>query len=208
VMTRGAYGNPQIGEPLENFAQMICARPDDTQPPCAPQTPVPAKPVHSIAHAASLVTCEAGVFTNPLKWAGPDTCDDDVSYYRIWVASSTASEYTALPLEVRDTFYVDENLPSFARCYRVQAVDRSGNKSELSEPVCFDNCPYYALPNIFTPNDDGCNDFFSAYSNRNVMGEEGPCAAVPPESRMKCARFVERVLLRVYNRWGKEVYSY
>jgi hypothetical protein len=119
-----------------------------------------------------------------------------------------AENYTLLPIEVRDTMYVDENLPSFARCYRIQAIDRSGNESELSEPICFDNCPYYELPNVFTPNSDDCNDLFSAFSNRNLGGETAAPCKVLPEDRARCARFVEKVFLRVYNRWGKEVFSY
>lgn len=211
VMTRGAYGNPKIDEPLENYSQIICTQPGDDHAPCTPPTPVPDGPLDCISYTASLQTCNSNLFSNTLRWASPgDACRNDVSYYKIWVAASSGAAFTELPIQVRDTVYVDENLPSFARCYRIQAVDRSGNRSELSEPVCFDNCPYYELPNIFTPNDDGCNDFFSAYSSRNLSGEDagGLCAVVPPESQSKCARFVEKVFLRVYNRWGKEVYSY
>jgi hypothetical protein len=112
------------------------------------------------------------------------------------------------PLQVRDTTFTHRNLLSFAWCYKISAVDRSGNESEPSEAICFDNCPYYELPNIFTPNNDGCNDKFSAYSEREVSGEEGGCGAVPVESKRKCARFVNDVNFKVFNRWGKEVYSY
>lgn len=212
VMTRGSYGNPNIDSPLENFSQIICAQPGDTIPPCTPPAPVAAEPRDCAEYVTQLETCNANVFSNTLAWTASDNpdCDNDISYYRIWVAATANSEFVPLPIEVRDTFYVDENLPSFARCYRVQAVDRSGNMSELSEPVCFDNCPYYELPNVFTPNGDGCNDLLSAYSNRNLSGEvsSGLCDVVPLESRAKCARFVEKVVIRIYNRWGKEVYHY
>ncbi|MEX2234332.1 MAG: gliding motility-associated C-terminal domain-containing protein [Cyclobacteriaceae bacterium] len=212
VMTRGAYGNPQIGEPLINFSQVICAQPGDDEPPCTPQTPVPDQPIDCIAYSSALETCNTNIFSNTLRWARPEDplCRNDISYYKVWVAASSSATFTELPVEVRDTFYVDVNLPSFARCYKIQAVDRSGNESEPSEPFCFDNCPYYELPNIFTPNDDGCNDRFSAYSDRNFSDENagGLCSVTPPASQAKCARFVERVFVRIYNRWGKEVYSY
>ncbi|RYC67823.1 gliding motility-associated C-terminal domain-containing protein, partial [Spirosoma sordidisoli] len=47
-------------------------------------------------------------------------------------------------------------------------------------------CPYFALPNVFTPNGDGKNDTFRP---------------------MRCERFVERVELVVYNRWGAKVFE-
>jgi hypothetical protein len=114
---------------------------------------------------------------------------------------------------VRDTFFIDnnQNLKSFARCYKISAVDRSGNESEPSEQYCFDNCPNYELPNVFTPNGDPCNDTFSAYSDRVQVDEQGqgPCGPVDlRELSAKCARFVERVEFRVYNRWGKEVFTH
>jgi hypothetical protein len=215
IMTRGAYGNPQIDEPLLNFSQMICAQPGDTLAPCKPLTPVAVQPVDCSLYVNETETCENNIFSNTLRWQrGEDDCGNDVSYYKIWVASSTASDYVELPIEVRDTLYIDENLPSFARCYRIQAVDRSGNASELSDPICFDNCPYYELPNFFSPNGDNCNDQFSAYSstNRTPTGENPvlgtPCSELSADITRRCARFVEKVFVRIYNRWGKEVYNY
>jgi hypothetical protein len=110
---------------------------------------------------------------------------------------------------VRDTFYIDSNLPSYARCYKIAAVDRSGNVGELSDAICIDNCPYYELPNIFSPNGDKCNDVFSAYNDRPTGGENGgPDCQISEDNKKRCARFVRSVHFRVYNRWGKEVYSY
>jgi hypothetical protein len=219
IMTRGAYGNPQIGEPLENFSQLICAQPGDENPPCLPATPVPDKPQDCAAYTSLLETCNNNTFTNVIHWSRPEDpdCGSDISYYKIWVATSTNAaieDYIELPGEERDTTFIDENLPSYARCYRIQAVDRSGNRSELSEAVCFDNCPYYELPNVFSPNNDGCNDLFSAYSNRDTHGENGEgiggglCTSTPDKSKEKCARFVKKVLVKIFNRWGKEVFRY
>lgn len=215
IMTRGAYGNPQIGEPLENFSQVICAQPGDDVPPCLPEAPVPDQPQDCAAYTTSVNSCNNNTFENVFHWSRPEDpdCGNDISYYKIWVALSSNAgieDYVVLPGEVRDTTFTDENLPSNARCYRIQAIDRSGNPSELSEPICFDNCPYYELPNIFSPNGDGCNDLFSAYSNRDTQGEtaDGPCDITPQDSKAKCARFVIKVVVRIFNRWGKEVYSY
>ena len=105
----------------------------------------------------------------------------------------------------------DSNLPSNARCYKISAVDRAGNESELSEQYCFDNCPHYELPNVFTPNGDNCNEIFSAYSSRQIIDENGngPCGPIDTSNqRVRCARFVEKVEFVVTNRWGKEVYTY
>ena len=112
---------------------------------------------------------------------------------------------------VKDTFYIDSNLPSYARCYKVSSVDRAGNESDLSEKYCFDNCAHYELPNVFTPNGDNCNELFSAFSSRQAVDENGngPCGYIDPLlQRLRCARFVEGVDFVVTNRWGKEVYTY
>jgi len=110
---------------------------------------------------------------------------------------------------VIDTFYIDRNLASFARCYKITAVDRRGNESTWSETVCNDNCPYFELPNIFTPNGDDCNEYFSAYGPFNPLNQSAPESCVlGSENYAKCLRFVKKVSLSVFNRWGTEVYTY
>jgi gliding motility-associated-like protein len=49
-----------------------------------------------------------------------------------------------------------------------------------------DNCPLYDLPNTFTPNDDGKNDFFTPFPNY---------------------RFIAKVDFQLFNRWGNKVFS-
>ncbi|WP_373330918.1 gliding motility-associated C-terminal domain-containing protein [Salmonirosea aquatica] len=66
------------------------------------------------------------------------------------------------------------------------AVNRYGNESAPSNLVCKDNCPQFALPNVFTPNGDGKNDTFKP---------------------LNCPTFIETVTFRVYNRWGVKVFE-
>lgn len=211
VMTRGAYGNPLIDEPLNNFSQIVCARPNDNVPPCTPTLAIEALDCEEYFQNYS---CGANVFSNTLTWNRPAdaVCREDIQGYRIYKSSTVDGIFDSLDIPlVRDTFFIDTNLPSFAACYKIRSVDRAGNVSKFSEPFCFDNCPYYELPNVFTPNGDGCNEKFSAFSDGVSVDEEGlgPCGAPVDfeDLKRRCARFVQKVSITIYNRWGKEVYS-
>jgi CHU_C Type IX secretion signal domain len=211
VMTRGAYGNPKIKEPLVNFSQIVCAQPNDNDPPCEPEIKAEGVSCDSYSQNNS---CAPSSFSNILKWKRPidPSCRADIRSYRVYLFSEKGAKDSILLAEnVKDTFFIDTNIPSYARCYKVSAVDRAGNESTKGEMFCFDNCPYYELPNVFTPNGDNCNEVFSAYSDRIVTDElgNGPCGQVDlQEQQMRCARFVQKVQFTVVNRWGKEVYSY
>jgi hypothetical protein len=215
VMTRGTYGNPKIQEPLINFSEITCATPNDNIPPCKPVFAV--KPTPPDCDKLGCLV-DGTKFSNTITWSRPTdpNCKTDIRSYTVYAASFAGQSFVKIAEGVVDTFYVHSNLPSYAQCYKISAIDRAGNESDLSESVCFDNpCPRYVLPNVFTPNGDKCNDKFSAYSLRNV-GEQNhiPCmnhqlsADELDELQKKCARFVVSVAFKVYNRWGKEVYTY
>lgn len=209
VMTRGTYGSPDIEEPLINYSEIICTQAGDTIPPCAPTLYVMKTDCGEFFKTAN---CNPTGYQNVIYWDRPPAaCGADISGYNIYVVGFDGSDTTLIVQNWKDTVYTDTNLPSFARCYRVSAVDRSGNESDLSNEVCNENCPYYELPNVFTPNGDGCNDLFSAYSDRGSAtesGSSGQCGPPPDASKSRCARFVEDVNLRIYNRWGKQVYTF
>ena len=210
VQTRGVYGNSKIKEPLLNFSQINCAQPNDKVPPCKQVLSIVATPCDQYTLTQP---CDPKVYSNVVTWtrSADLVCRLDIRSYNVYVASKQGDEFILYAQNVRDTFYIDSNLPSFARCYKISAVDRAGNEGELSEPYCFDNCPHYELPNVFTPNGDNCNELFSAYSDRQPIDEggNGPCGLVDQiRTRMQCARFVESVIFTVHNRWGKEVYHY
>ena len=209
VMTRGAYGNPKIAEPLLNFSQIICAQPNDEEAPCTPELAIQAV---NCAEFPMLNSCSLQTFSNTIQWKRPadPLCRADIKSYNVYAANRVGDPFFFLA-NLTDTIFVDANLPSFARCYRVSALDRSGNESELSEEFCFDNCPNYELPNVFTPNGDQCNEVFSAFSGRATVDESGngPCGPIDEMAiRLQCARFVEKVNFQVFNRWGGEVFTF
>jgi hypothetical protein len=213
VETYGSYGSDKIPAPLINQSQIICAEPGDDEPPCKPVGLLVEN--ENCKNGALAAACNPTDYTNVLRWDSDDSeCNDDVDYYDIYYANSANGEYQKInKAPIRENRYEDKGATSrtsYAACYRIAAIDRSQNISELSDPICIENCPYYELPNVFTPNDDGCNDYFSAYSDRDAVGENVPpdqCVTTP-ESKRKCARFVEKVVFKVFNRWGREVYSY
>lgn len=207
IMTRGGYGNPKIKLPLKNFSQIICAQVGDDEPPCVPEPPK--RSTLDFVDCQDFLDrfCEGDTYRNILTWNRAETeeCRLDVKSYNVYAANKKGEDFVLIAENVVDTFYVDDNRPSFARCYKISAVDRSGNESELSEELCIDNCPYYELPNVFTPNGDTRNETFSAYGNFDCVGED---CDIPSEIRFKCARFVLEVNLKIYNRWGQQVYSF
>ena len=214
VETYGSYGNELIPAPLINRSQIICALPGDDEAPCKPEPPVLEQPRDCSLDGVTSGDCAgASSYINKLRWTKDESeCGRDISYYIVYFSNSINGDFRELARLAPNVTEFDDILSrSYKRCYKIAAVDRSGNVSEMSESFCVDNCPYYELPSVFTPNRDGCNDLFRAYNNES-FGEDGgstPCSpTISLENQRKCARFVEEVVFRVFNRWGREVYSY
>lgn len=176
VTAHGSYFNANLPPVMYNRSQRICATPIDLTPPCAPEL---------IVNSDCYNGTNQLIWTNPMNMASCTT--DDVVSYVVWYSPTEGG--TLAPIATitvaNDTVLVQGNLSSVAGCYAVTALDTFSNQSEFSNIVCVDNCPTYVLPNVFTPNGDGTNDFFIPFPYRNVQDID----------------------LKIYDRWGTLVYE-
>ena len=158
VTSIGTYSSPGLPSPLLNNSQILCAVPEDSQPPC---------PVDLTLQS----DCE--YFQNFLAWTNPNiTCDttDDVVGYNIYYKPTLDSEYELLEYVsgAENTTMLYDGLESVAGCYFITAIDSFNNESDTGSISCVDNCPEYRLPNVFTPGGDGMNDYFVPFPYRYV----------------------------------------
>jgi len=187
ILTVGTYDNPLINilnpDSLANLSQIACAQPTDTTAPCPPVL------------AIDSINCETftdqSLIQNRLTWSpviNPAIgCDNDIVSYRLYFRPTIEGDFTLLTtLDASQLSFIHDNITSLAGCYYVTALDRLDNESEPSNIVCQDNCTYYELPNIITPNNDGKNDVFRPFPT---------------------PRFVESVKFKVHNRWGTLVFE-
>lgn len=187
VKTRGGYGNPQIPELLENFSQISEGVLLDITPPCNPQLTI-------LEQNCNELPCPPANYFNQLEivYGSQQGCSEPDLSFEIWAAADEGDEF-ALLATTREASYIHGGLESKAFCYKVVAVDGAGNRSDFSQTVCADNCPWFSLPNVFTPGlRDDRNDVFMAFNSYN--------------SETECARFVEKVDLKILNRWGREIH--
>ena len=130
-------------------------------------------------------------YQNVLTWVpnvSPE-CAQDIRYFTVYFRAQDTEEAAFDSINVTPeniTTFTHQNLQSFAGCYMVTATDSSGNESKPSNIVCKDNCFFFQLPNIFTPNNDGRNDTFQ------------------PDPR---SQFIRSIKFTVFNRWGEKVYE-
>lgn len=158
-----------------NLSHIACGTPVDNTPPCPPVLDV---------------TSFCDSLYNELIWTNPNNyCANDVVKYRIYYSPNLTDNLdlidTSKIIFLNDTTCQHFPVESLAGCYAVTAVDSFDNESEFSEIICVDNCIEYELPNVFSPNGDGDNDFWKSIRHT----------------------FVDKVDMKVYSRWGILVFQ-
>tara|TARA_B100001287_G_scaffold141563_1_gene119074 strand:+ start:7218 stop:9881 length:2664 start_codon:yes stop_codon:yes gene_type:complete len=180
VESYGSYIDSTIKSPLINNSQIVCEKPFDYTPPCPPKLSFEGD-------------CDKEV--NTLFWTNPNnTCSDDAVSYDLYFTPFLDSNFlkiekfeNIIDTTYTHTFTYNNKISSVAGCYYITATDSVlySNESIPSDTMCFDNCPNFILPNIFTPNNDGKNDFFQA---------------------LMPIKFINEIEITIFNRWGEPVY--
>jgi len=174
VQSIGKYKDGSNLIETRNWSNERCETPMDYQHPCQPELNVRS-------------SCDS--LFNFLTWNNPNnTCADDVIGYKVYFTKlyNTAFDSIAHIDGAENTFYQHFPEESMGGCYAVSAVDSFGNESNLSYVRCVDECSYYLLPNVFSPNSDNLNDLFIA---KNPLG------------------YVKKVDMKIFNRWGELVFQ-
>lgn len=193
VETNGTYSSPRLPDQLINLSQERCIVLNAV--PCPPVLTLEPTNCDSLA-ALPTFPAPGQIYTNKLRWTlgnTPPDCSRSIAYYRIFYREAPEGDLVLLDSVTQQSYVdrLDRDRPNrtgqatFAGCYAVQAVDSVGNRSALSNIECKDNCLFFTLPNIFTPNADQRNDTF----------------------RPKVASPLRRTRFQAFNRWGVKVYE-
>lgn len=175
VQSVGGYPISGFVDPIINLSQQVCATPFDNVPPCI------------TALDTANFDCASGQIN--FNWTVPDnSCASDLDHYNIYYSPTDSAAFQLL-ISINNTgttTYSFESDLSVAGCFYITAVDSNGNESAHQNEICVDNCPFYTLPNVFTPGTiDTKNDVFKPFPYR----------------------FVKDIDLVIFNRWGQKVFT-
>jgi gliding motility-associated-like protein len=156
-----------------NWSHKNSTIPLDTIPPCQPPFTI-------------FSSCDTN--TNVITWRNPNLlCSNDVVKYNIYFKRTLKDNFALIATinNPNDTVFKHNPGETLAGCYAVTAIDSFNNESRITRELCADICTGYALPNVFTPNNDNTNDLYISYNPNN---------------------YVKKVDMKIFNRWGKLVF--
>ena len=181
ITTIGNFRAQNFPENLINRSQIACGIPSDTSIPCGP--------ILSLN-----LDCDAKQLI--LNWTEDDDPDcplNDVLYFNLYTKENPSADFPDQPTITGITIsQFAEFTGNFVGCYAVSVVSTNPadpnsqpREGRLSNTVCSEGCLAFKLPNVFTPNNDGENDFFTAVKALDLQGLE----------------------MQIFNRWGNVVYE-
>lgn len=178
IKSVGAYQDTGLVNPIINKSEIECSIPEDNEPPCPPLF-------------ANGPDCPN--LRDTLSWSNPDTCKNDIASLQLYFAPALTGVYELIAtVSSSDVSYIYSNPVSIAGCYYITATDSNGNISLASDTLCAESCPYYELPNVFTPDGNGINDLFHP---------------IPPCQGCETYRDIRDVDMKIRNRWGDLVFE-
>ena len=184
VQTDGRYAGFAFLSSLINRSQERCLV--LSSPPCTPVLVL--QPINCDSLAALQEFPRDGeLYSNRLKWTlsnNPTGCDSRIASYKVFYRPTLTGKFTQIGTTTQTSF-VHQGLAFSGGCYAVQAVAPSGIVSDTSNVACQDNCVFFKLPNIFTPNGDNKNAVF----------------------RPKNFSPIRTIHFKVFNRWGVKVFE-
>lgn len=180
VEAEGYYWIPDTIGPLYNRSQQVCASPYDNIPPEQPRV--------SVISDCSTVN---------YSWTfSSDSAAADAYAYYFYYKPTLLSDFICVDslIGYDDDCYSSpceyqlSGMDVVVGCFAMSVADLNHNVSILSDTSCMDvyGCLDYRFPNVFTPNDDGINDFFVPFD--------------PYQG-------VTKVFMQIYDRWGRRVFS-
>lgn len=119
-----------------------------------------------------------------LRWSEYRGWAHGVSSYNVYRNDGDGFQLVA---QTEKPFLVDKDFDNGATLkatYRIEAIQRQGNHTSVSNTWSFNFQPMLFIPNAFTPNHDNVNDYFE------VKGHG-----------------MEEVNIRIFNKWGERVFD-
>lgn len=184
VKAIGYYTGTDLPEPLLNRSQITCAEPIDTVGPCSPEVDY-------------VADCAANTIVLSWQPAVGELCSPDITSYNLYYKATADAPWPATPLvsnipPSQLNITITEN--SIVGCYAITAFDDATppNEGQKSNVICIDGCTVIELPNVFTPNSSGSNNFFTPRrdANGNAIFND-----------------IEWFNIQVFNRWGTLVWE-